>query len=62
MERTRYHICPVWPDGGVQYCITPLDTQQDTVYQTAEDMLEYIIDNTRLRDIITKAEVTDRTL
>ena len=58
----EYHICPVWPDGEVQYCITPLDTQQDTVYQTAEDMLESITHNPRLRDIITKAEVSDLTL
>lgn len=29
----EYHICPVWPDGEVQYCITPLDTQQDTVFK-----------------------------
>ena len=58
----EYHICPVWPNGEVKYCITPLDTQQDTVYKNADDMLEYIIDDTRLRDIITKVEVTDRTL
>ena len=58
----EYHICPVWPNGEVKYCIAPLDTQQDTVYKNADDMLEYIIDDTRLRDIITKAEVTDRTL
>ena len=58
----EYHICPVWPNGEVKYCITPLDTQQDTVYQNADDMLEYIIDNTPLRDIVTKMEVTDRTL
>ena len=45
-----------------KYCITLLDTRQDTVYQNAEDMLEYMIDDTRLRDIITKVEVTDRTL
>ena len=56
------HICPVWPNGEVRYCITLLDTRQDTVYQNAEDMLEYMIDDTRLRDIITKVEVTDRTL
>ena len=42
--------------------MTPLDTQQDTIYKNADDMLEYIIDDTRLRDIITKVEVTDRTL
>ena len=58
----EYHICPVCPNGEVRYCITLLDTRQDTVYQNAEDMLEYMIDDTRLRDIITKVEVTDRTL
>lgn len=58
----EYHICHVWPNGEVRYCITLLDTRQDTVYQNAEDMLEYMIDDTRLRDIITKVEVTDRTL
>ena len=58
----EYHIYPVWPNGEVKYCITPFDTQQDTVYKNADDMLEYIIDDTRLRDIITKVEVTDRTL
>ena len=48
----EYHICPVWPNGEVRHCITLLDTRQDTVYQNAEDMLEYMIDDTRLRDWI----------
>ena len=43
----EYHICPVWPNGEVRHCIS---------------ILEYMIDDTRLRDIITKVEVTDRTL
>lgn len=58
----EYHVCPIWPNGEVRYCITPLDTQQDTVYKNVDDMPEYIIDDTRLHDIITKVEVTDRTL
>ena len=61
-KEREYHICPIWPNGEVKYCITPLDTLQDTVYENADDMLEYMIGNDRLRDIITKVEVTDRTL
>lgn len=57
-----YHICPIWPNGEFRVCIAPLDTLQDTVYKNAEEMLDYRLGSDRLRDVITRVEVTDRTL
>lgn len=41
-----------------------VENQEETErwYDTADDVLEYIIDGDRLRNIITKVEVTDRTI
>ncbi len=58
----EYHICPVWPDGGVKYYIAPLDTLEETIYDSPEAMLNYMVGGDRLRDIITRVQVTDRTL
>lgn len=41
-----------------------VDNQKKTEFwaDTADEALEYLIDGVRLRDIITKVEVTDRTI
>jgi len=36
----EFDICSVGPNGKVKYCIMPLDTQQDTIYRNADDMLD----------------------
>ena len=38
------------------------DVDSTVYYDTADEALEYIIDGVRLRDIITKTEVFDRTI
>ncbi len=44
-----------------QVCIeNPEETEM--WYDTADEVLEYVIDGVKLRDIITKVEVTDRTI
>lgn len=58
----EYHICPVWPNGEVKYSIRPLDTQIQSVFDSAEEMLSYLVGEDRLRDIIKDALITDRTL
>ena len=58
----EYHICPIWPNGTVKYCITPLDTLQETVYDNANEMLGYMLGPDHLRDVVTQLIVCDRTL
>lgn len=58
----EYHICPVWPNGEAKYCIAPLDTLENTVYNNADEMLEYRLDGDRLGDVVTQLVVCDRTL
>ncbi|MEG1447806.1 MAG: DUF4417 domain-containing protein [Oscillospiraceae bacterium] len=48
------------PDGIVIYEAHKGETERK--YQTADEVLEYIIDGSRLRDIITKVEVASRTI
>ena len=48
------------PDGIVIYEAHKGETE--CKYQTADEVLEYLIDGVRLRDIITEAEVTERTI
>lgn len=45
---------PAGPSNGVE--------EDSTVYDTVEELLEYKIGGDRLRDIITQAEIIDRTL
>lgn len=58
----EYHICPVWINRQSKFSICPLDTQKETVYDDAAQMLEYMLDDVRLGDVITRLLVTDRTL
>ena len=48
------------PDGIVIYEARKGETE--CKYQTADEVLEHLVDNYRLRDIITKVEVTERTI
>ena len=48
------------PDGIVIYEAHKGETERK--YQTADQVLEYLIDGVRLRDIITKAEVVFRSI
>ena len=46
----------------MKYYIAPLDTLEETIYDSPEAMLNYMVGGDRLRDIITRVQVTDRTL
>lgn len=58
----QYHICSIWTGEQMKYAIVPLDTLQQSTYDSAEDMLSYCVGNERLRNIIKQAEILDRTL
>ena len=54
------------PDSPIQILITQvlIDNPEATEgwYDTPDEALEYVVDGERLRDIITRVEVTDRTI
>ena len=54
------------PESEYQILICELfvDNQEETEkwYDTADDVLEYMIDGVRLRDVITEVTVWDRTI
>lgn len=62
----------IWPklkktlDSPLQICISQVRVehmeQTEKWCDTADEVLEYVIDDFRLRDIITEVEVTDRTI
>ena len=60
------HIKKTTPGSPNQILVfqKKVENQEDTekCYNTADEALEYVIDGIRLRDIITKVEVTDRTI
>lgn len=65
-------IFGIWPKlkknqiSSIQMCISQVCIenmeQTEKWCDTADEVLEYVIDGQRLRDIITKVEVTDRTI
>jgi hypothetical protein len=54
----------VWPNGKMKFSIGPCTRiEKDcTVYDTVDELLEYKVGSDRLQDIITQAEIIDRTL
>ncbi|QAT49299.1 hypothetical protein EQM14_05620 [Caproiciproducens sp. NJN-50] len=61
---TDYTISSVWPNGKMKFSAGPCTrVEKDcTVYDTIDELLEYKVGGDRLRDIITQAEIIDRTL
>ncbi len=59
-----YTISSVWPNGKMKFSAGPCTrVEKDcTVYDTVDELLEYKVGGDRLRDIITQAEIIDRTL
>ena len=66
------HTFGIWPklrrtpDGPIQMCISEvyIDNMEETEmwYDTADELLEYIVAGDRLRDVITQVTVYDRTI
>ena len=54
----RYGVCFV--GGG--YCIAHTDGSCERIYNTPDELLEYMVDGERLRDIITKVCVVSRSI
>lgn len=44
------------------YCIAHIDGSCERIYNTPDDLLEYMVGEDRLRDIITKVTVLSRTI
>ena len=59
-----YTISSVWPNGKMKFSAGPCTrVEKDcTVYDTVDELLEYKVGGDKLRDIITQAEIIDRTL
>ncbi|CAB1245656.1 conserved protein of unknown function [Ruminococcaceae bacterium BL-4] len=59
-----YTLSSVWPNDKMKFSIGPCTrVEKDcTVYDTVDELLEYKVGGDRLRDIITQAEIIDRTL
>ena len=57
-------ISSVWPNGKMKFSVGPRTrVEKDcTVYDTVDELLEYKVGGDRLRNIITQAEIIDRTL
>ena len=53
-----YGVC--FAENG--YCIAHLDGSAEKLCSTTDDVLEYMLGEDKLRDVITKVEVTERTL
>ena len=47
---------------GSRYCIAKIDGSCEKWCNTADEVLEYRVGKGRLRDVITKVTVTDRTI
>lgn len=54
----RYGVCFV--EKG--YCIAHTDGSCERIYNTPDNLLEYMVGEDRLRDIITKVTVLNRTI
>lgn len=54
----RYGVC--FADGG--YCIAHTDGTFERIYNTPDELLEYVVGDERLRDIITKVHVVSRSI
>ena len=54
----RYGVC--FAGGG--YCIALTDGSCERIYNTPDDLLEYMVDGERLRDVITKVYVVSRSI
>ena len=48
--------------NGSKYCIAKSDGSFEAWCDTADDALEYMVGNDRLRDVITQVTVLDRTI
>ena len=61
---TNYTLSSVWPNEKMKFSIGPCTrVEKDcTVYDTVDELLEYKVGGDKLRDIITQAEIIDRTL
>lgn len=53
-----YGVC-FHKDG---YCIAHLDGEYEGIYNTPDDVLEYVVGNDRLRDVITQVTVISRNI
>ena len=54
----RYGVC--FAGGG--YCIAHTGGSCERIYNTPDELLEYMVDGERLRDIITKVRVVSRSI
>ena len=54
----RYGVC----FAGVGYCIAHIDGSYERIYNTPDDLLAYMVDGERLRDINTKVYVVSRSI
>ena len=54
----RYGVC----FAGDGYCIAHTDGSCERIYNTPDELLEYMVDGERLRDIITKVYVVSRSI
>ena len=54
----RYGVC--FAGGG--YCIARTDGSCERIYNTPDELLEYMVDGERLRDIITKVYIVSRSI
>ena len=54
----RYGVC--FAENG--YCIAHTDGSCERIYNTPDDLLEYMVDGQRLRDIITKVCIISRSI
>ena len=54
----RYGVC--FAGGG--YCIARTDGSCERIYNTPDELLEYMVDGERLRDIITKVYIISRSI
>lgn len=59
-----YTISPIWPNDEMKFSAGPSNGVEEdcTVYDTVDELLEYKVGGDKLRDIITQAEIMDRTL
>ena len=55
---TPYGVC--FTDSG--YCIARVDGTCERICSTPDDVLEYVLDGDRLRDIVTRVTVISRNI
>ena len=58
---TEYGVFRIDDHRGV-YCISPSNGEQMKWYDTLDALLQHMIDSDRLRDVITRVTVIDRTI